>query len=158
MTASTKDRVESVFVGIAGRMAGLPACNPALRVELIGLQAWQGLQLGVLITPWTINLILLSGDQAVGHLGLDQRQSRRFPSGEYEFMGASDPALGDYQTCSLISPPEEFVSHEVAREVAIAALYALFEAADNTGSARDVPRRPLSRRGFLTGGTLSRTR
>ena len=158
MTAGLNQRVEEVFRGVAQRMAGLPACNPALRVELFGLRAWQGLQLGVLITPWTVSLILLSGEHPVEHLGADQRQSRRFPSGEYEFMGGSDLALGSYQTCSLISPPVEFATHEEAREVAIAALYALFEAADNGGSARDVPPRPLSRRGFLTGGTLSRTR
>jgi [NiFe] hydrogenase assembly HybE family chaperone len=158
VTGSIKDRVERLFGGIAVRMAGLPACNSALRVEVVGLQPWQGLQLGVLVTPWTISLILLSGELPVEHLGADQRQSRRFPSGEYEFMGGTDPALGSYQSCSLISPPVEFSSHEEAREVAIAALYALFEAADNGGSARDVPPRPLSRRGFLTGGTLSRTR
>ena len=158
MTVSQSQLVEEVFRGIALRMAGLPACNSALRVELVGLQAWQSLQLGVLVTPWTISLMLLSGDQAVEHLGADQRQSRSFPSGEYEFMGGSDPVLGSYQTCSLISPPLEFSSHEEAQELATAALYALFEAADNTSSVRDVPPRPLSRRGFLTGGTLSRTR
>jgi len=151
-------RVESAFACIAERMAGQPPCNPGLRVELVGLREWQGLFIGVLITPWTINLLLLPGGQPLRRLGPDERERRELPSGEYEFMGGTVPALGNYHSCSLFSPPVEFETQEEARAVAVAALYALFEAADNTPFERETARQPLSRRGFLTGGTSSRTR
>jgi [NiFe] hydrogenase assembly HybE family chaperone len=158
-------RIEAVYRRIAERMAGLPACNPALVVELVGLRAWEGRWLGVLITPWTVSLLLLPGRAPVALLGSDQRQTWRFPSGEYDFMGNQDPDIGHYQTCSLFSPPAEFAGQDTARAVAQSVLDALFEAADNTREQREAARlqgrpatgQPLSRRGFLTGGGLFST-
>lgn len=165
MNADLRRRVESVFARIAERMAGLPACNPALRVELVGLREWRGLHLSVLVAPWAVNLLLLPGEQALPRLGPDQRQRWKFPSGEYDFMGSADAALGAVQFCSLISPPLELASQAEARVLALAALDALLEPADNTGldreaarlGGRSIARQPLSRRGFLTGGLFSRT-
>jgi [NiFe] hydrogenase assembly HybE family chaperone len=156
-------RVEAAYARVAERMAGLPACNPKLGVELVGLHAWQGLYLGVLVTPWSINLLLLPGEQALSRLGADQRQRWRFPSGEYDFMGGTEASLGEHQFCSLISPPLEFAGRDEARTIALAALDALLEPADNTGldseaarlGGRSIVRQPLSRRGFLTGGLFS---
>jgi [NiFe] hydrogenase assembly HybE family chaperone len=148
--------VEAAYARVAGRMRGLPVCNPDLHVELIGMRSWQGVHLGVLVTPWMISLLLMPGERTLRPLGADERERWKFPSGEYEFMGGTDPALGHYQTCSLISPPLEFESQEEARAVAFAALYALLEAGDNIAIERESHRQPLSRRGFLTGGLFSR--
>jgi [NiFe] hydrogenase assembly HybE family chaperone len=40
------------------RMAGLPILHPKLRVAAVGGRAWRGHWLGVLVTPWCMNLVL----------------------------------------------------------------------------------------------------
>ena len=40
-------------------MAGVPMLNPALRVQAVGFRHWQSHWLGVLVTPWFMNLMLL---------------------------------------------------------------------------------------------------
>lgn len=161
-------RAEAVFSRIAAtRMAGLPLNNPALCVEACGFRAWQSLWLGVLVTPWTINLMLLpGGNPAFRRLGPDEKQRWAFPSGDYEFLGGEEAELGAYQTCSLFSPAFEFSRHEDACHAARAALEALLEPAGGGVSAarreqarldgRPLREQPLSRRAFL-GGLLPRS-
>jgi [NiFe] hydrogenase assembly HybE family chaperone len=152
--------LERVFAGIAAtRMAGLPMNNPALRVEAVDFRDWHGVWVGVLITPWAINLMLLPGPGGgVRALGPDEKQRWRFPSGEYEFMGGHDEELGAYQSCSLFSPAFEFAAHEDARTMAEATMHGLMSAVETAAPAAAVVRaddapvdRSLSRRGFLRG-------
>jgi [NiFe] hydrogenase assembly HybE family chaperone len=147
--------VEEAFTRAAERMRGLPICNPALRVEVVGLRGWQGEWLGAVVSPWTLSLFVVpGGGGAFRRLGTDERQRWSFPSGDYELMGAEDPALGPYQTCSLLSPPWELASQDDARAAALAALDALLATEPVaavepwTGTARPV----LSRRAFLGAG------
>ena len=157
--------VAAVFDRIAEtRMAGLPLCNPALRVESVGFRRWEGVWLGALITPWSISLMLLpggSGTPDVRFSGLQPGQKRdwRFPSGEYRFLANREPGLGDYQLCSLYSPVFEFPAQAEARTMACAALEALFAdearlvalaaCAGGHGGEGVATRAPLDRRGFL---------
>ena len=55
------DALTAAFERIAAtRMAGLPMNNPALKVAAVGFQPWaEDYLLGVLITPWAINLVVL---------------------------------------------------------------------------------------------------
>lgn len=123
-------KLESVFSEIARtRMLDIPILNPALRVEAVGFREWEGRWIGVLITPWTINLVLLPGqDSPLIPLALDEKQMWVFPSGNYEFMGVNEPAIGTCHTCSLISPVTEFASHEEAHAFAQEIISALFAA------------------------------
>jgi [NiFe] hydrogenase assembly HybE family chaperone len=108
------------------RMAGVPILNPALRVQAVGFRHTERGCLGVLITPWFINLMLLpcEGDEwrerAPG-----SSQTHRFPSGNYTFLHAEEPGIGRYQSCSLLSPVLEIQDQDTAVQVAIAALQAL---------------------------------
>ena len=49
------------------RMADIPLLNPALEVQAVGFSVWEAYCLGVLITPWFMNLMLLplAGDKLV---------------------------------------------------------------------------------------------
>lgn len=153
--------IERVFARIAATsMADMTLNNPALRVEAVGFRRWQELWLGVIVTPWAINLMLLpAGSAAFMRLALGQRQTWSFPSGDYPFLGGADAELGPYQFCSLFSPTFEFAGQEDARTAAHAALAALFDAGQGgagdgkttAGAAARVAERPLSRRGFLCG-------
>lgn len=54
--------LETVFNGVLEtRMRGVPVINPALSVQAVGFNPFNGDWLGVLITPWFMNLLLLPG-------------------------------------------------------------------------------------------------
>ncbi|MBU0621345.1 MAG: [NiFe]-hydrogenase assembly chaperone HybE [Gammaproteobacteria bacterium] len=171
MTIDPAGKLEAVFSDIAAtRMAGLPICNEALRVEAVGFREWQGHWVGVLVTPWTISLALMPGEGGpLKTLGPDEKMSWEFPSGKYEFMGLNEPALGTCQTCSLISPVIHIERHEDAVAVAEQVMTALF-AVDKPDVIRDEERKQMfeaarmkgepvaaqevSRRDFLRGAFL----
>jgi len=129
-----EQKLESVFSDIARtRMAGLPICNSAIRVQAVDFREWQEHWVGVLITPWTISLVLMPGDHApLRMLDADEKMSWTFPSGSYEFMGLNDPALGACQICSLISPVSDIERHEDAVSIAEQVMEALFSS-DQSG-------------------------
>jgi len=166
-------KLEEVFNDIAQtRMAGLPICNPALRVQVVGLRAWQGRMVGVLVTPWTISLVLMPGaDAPLATLGPEEKKTWEFPSGKYEFFGLNEPALGSCQVCSLISPVIDYENQEDAVTVARQVMEALFVPApvepkraatreDMLKNAQPMTesglKKPLSRRDFLRGAFLEK--
>jgi [NiFe] hydrogenase assembly HybE family chaperone len=130
---SVAHKLESVFSEIARtRMADVPILNPALRVEAVGFREWEGRWIGVLVTPWMINLMLLPGQNApLTPLALDEKLVWNFPSGAYEFMGLNEPAIGTCHICSLISPVIEFTTHEEARSVAQEVMLSLLAESEN---------------------------
>jgi len=133
-------RLEAAFRAVAQRMTGLGFVNPALSVEAVGFAPWNGHWLGVLITPWFMSLTLAPRDRAVWlPLAQGEKRGYAFPAGEYEFIGASDDAAGEFQQCSLFSPLLEFEDHATARLVAELAREALFDA----GHA-EVPQMPAA--------------
>lgn len=111
--------LEAAFRRIAAtRMAGMALGNPALAVEAVGFRDWHGHRLGVLITPWAMNLVLLAGGGVLAPLAPGQQVRRHFPSGDYEFMGGHEPECGAFQFCPLLSPPAQFTDQAQARAVA----------------------------------------
>lgn len=136
-------RLEAAYREVAQRMTGLPFVNPALRVQAVGFAPWNGHWLGVLVTPWFMNLVLLPRDPGQWQpLPVRAKHSHRFPAGTYEFIGADDPLLGGHQTCSLFSPMQDFDSHDTACLVAKLAREALFDPAH--AERPEFPRADLS--------------
>ncbi|MDQ7074175.1 MAG: [NiFe]-hydrogenase assembly chaperone HybE [Gammaproteobacteria bacterium] len=119
------------------RMQGVPILNPALQVEAVGFHRRTSGYLGILITPWFMNLVLLpcEGDQWQ-ELVIGSTQNQVFASGRYQFLLNEAEEIGRYQSCSLLSPVLELDSQETARAVAVAALEALQdeECRDNSSS------------------------
>ncbi len=133
-----------------GPMAGVPMLNPALRVQAVGFRPWQSHWLGVLVTPWFMNLMLLQRVESAW-FPLAERDKRTlvFPAGAFEFIGGCDPVVGDYQACSLFSPMFEFADHGGALATAEAVLEGLFQLPDAAAAA---PQKPtVSKRNFLFG-------
>lgn len=145
----------AVFQDIAEtRMAGFPLANEMLTVEAVAFRHFEadpengGPWLGVLITPWAINLICLPASGAPWPAKkAGDKHTWRFPSGAYEFTVAEEEALGTYHLCSLFSPPAEFESQEGARQTAYAVLAALMLGEDN--ATPPAGGTPPSRRSFL---------
>jgi [NiFe] hydrogenase assembly HybE family chaperone len=116
---------------LALRMRGLPFVNPALEVEAVAFAPWNGRWLGVMLTPWFMNLMLVPLDEAAWiALPVGAKRTWRFPAGAYEFISGDDPALGSHETCSLLSPVLQFADHASARLVAQLAREALFDPAN----------------------------
>jgi len=158
--AAIAARVQAAFERVwRERMAGVPVVNPKLRVELVGLRRWRGLWLGVLVTPWFMNLLLLPGDgngesgepaAPWPELAPGETAAYAFPAGRLEFIAAREGDAGRYLACSLFSPMFDFADHDTARSTAEACLDALFnEAAAPTAPKTDAV--ALSKRDFLRG-------
>lgn len=141
--------IEAAFAALAGNaMADLPLNNPALQVEAVGFRPWAGLWVGVLVSPWTISLMLLPSHCPVfRRLTGDGIQHWDFPSGRYAFRGGRLDTFGPYQTCSLFSPPSEFADQAAARAVAEAVMDALFRGETSAHSRRDFLRGNFGRSG-----------
>ncbi len=123
---------------LARRMRGLPFVNPALEVEAVGFAPWNGRWLGVMLTPWFMNLMAVPLDPAAwAALPTGAKRAYVFPAGRYEFIGGDDERIGSYESCSLFSPVLDFADHATARLVATLARDALFD----PGNA-EVPRYP----------------
>lgn len=149
-----EEAVEAAFFRIQQTsMAGVPILNPALSVEAIDFQRWQGHWLGMVVTPWCMSLLLVPGgtDNWIS-AGENKRRFVKFPAGDFAFLGGQEDELGEYQSCSLFSPMGKFSNQSEAVQTARAALIGLLTApaAKEDNTTDKVDKKPvLSRRGFL---------
>ncbi len=153
------------------RMAGLPVCHPGLQVAAVGFQAWTDAHehgaegtgiLGVLVTPWFMNLVWkVDGDAPSPWLTLALGTSRVLTLGaqQMSFIGAHEVGLGTFACCSLISPMFQFADQAAAlatAEAVMATLVSEAQAAEvsrlaaRLAQAAAEPAMP-ARRGFLFG-------
>jgi len=97
------------------RMQDLPFRNSALKVEAVGFRDWGNELLGVIISPWFINLVLVPGENTdwSAHLHGD-KVAYSLPSGVYEFIHGDLEDCGVIQSCSLMSPVSDLQDHETA--------------------------------------------
>ncbi len=100
------------------QMQDLPIVNRHLEVEAVGFTAFDEHELGVLITPWFMNLVLLPGtddwrDSAQGSI-----IERSLPSGNCEFTVCRDDSLGTYLTAILFRSVTDFPDQTTARAIA----------------------------------------
>lgn len=135
-------------------MQDVPILNPRLQVEAIGFQPFEDGLLGVLVSPWFINLVWLppteqdavATDEIV--LGL--------PAGDYEFCRSHVPAVGNFYACSLFSPVLQFESQAAAVLTAQHVMLALMDGRMHAARPEAMPPKPAkgntcSRRDFLRG-------
>ena len=145
-----RQRVEALqqaYTAVARRMISLPVYNHALDIRVIGLRRWSEGLVGIVTTPWAMNIVLLPGADAPAPVEGSEREVC-FPSGSYRFTAGYLDGVGPLESCSLFSPMECFADPEVAAEVAGHAIAELFRQPEPV--ARESPN--LSRRGFLRGG------
>ncbi len=161
MSSQKQDTVVSqlteTFARIASeRMRGLPVTNDALQVEAVGFRPWDGRLVGVLITPWFMNLVVLPGENGEwDDLADGAKVTWELPSGEYELTIARLEPIGVYQSCALFSSVLDFPDQQMARSIAETVMQELFVERDGASSEvpappqRELPQERLSRRSFL---------
>lgn len=137
-------------------MRDLPIYNEALGVEAIGFRSFNGTILGIMVTPWFMNVVMQAG-AARQNSGATMRV--RFPAGDIEFTLSDVGQMGRIASCSLFSPMAEFSDMASARATAEAALAELMLPADSEEAARrrEPATTPIDRRNFLR-GTLAERR
>lgn len=141
-------RLEKTFCRIEReRMRDIPLLNPALQVEAVDFRSHGDGWLGVLITPWFINLVILPRDEASwAALEPATNVCETLPMSECEFLVGRDAGIGTYKSCALFSPALEFDDQDTARATAHAALDAL-----RTAPPVERKSASISRRAFLRG-------
>ena len=98
-------------------MQGLPICNNNIKVEAVDFQLYQQQWMGILVTPWFTNLLILrqqGQEWPKFKLGKGNEQYFNFPAGDIKFTPRFEPELGSYLCCSLVSPMTEVSSHQQA--------------------------------------------
>jgi [NiFe] hydrogenase assembly HybE family chaperone len=110
------------------QMHGLPVCHDQLTTEVVGLRRFEQHWVGALITPWTLQLILLPATAEAERLGDGDHRSLVFPQGAVVFMASENPDLGVYMACSLMSPLHDFPSQAAIRQTAEEVMELLFQA------------------------------
>ncbi|WP_027149886.1 [NiFe]-hydrogenase assembly chaperone HybE [Methylobacter tundripaludum] len=124
------------------RMRDLPVVNASLSVQAVGFNRFGEDWLGILITPWFMNLMLLPGPDS--HWRMQQpgtKIDKHFPYGAFEFTLGNEPQLGTYALCSLFSPMFQFENQSAALAAAQSALQGLLaEVAPRNVSRRDLLR------------------
>lgn len=100
-------------------MSHLPVCNPALAVEAVGFRPFAERRLGVLITPWFMNAMLVPVEPApVAWDRMGQWVERELPCGPRRLMIGGDEVIGGYLMLSLHSPMDSFAHPAQARSEA----------------------------------------
>ena len=130
----------------AKRMRGLPIVNTALDVEAVGFREIGDDQVGVLITPWFMNLVVLPGGDAYRDMAQGEEVEQIFPAGNYSFTVCRDEALGSYLTAILFRTVAAFPDQDTARDIATTILEKLFATPRSDG--KQAPR--FSRRDLFS--------
>ncbi len=151
------DMLARVYREIGERtMRDLPIFNEVLEVEAIGFRRFGDSTVGILVTPWFMNVVLAPGDDVRGAAGSSLR--RRFPAGDVEFTLTEVASAGRIAACSLFSPMFQFGDMASARETAEAALDALMAPAEVDENVRGghPSSGAIGRRDFLRGRLAER--
>jgi len=106
---------------------GLPIVNAALAVEAIGFREHEGHEIGALITPWFMNLVLMPGTDDWADKEQGDSVSVALPGGELDFTLSRDEGLGTYLTAVLFRTVVDFPSQEIARGIAAEVLARLLD-------------------------------
>ncbi|MGJ4949590.1 [NiFe]-hydrogenase assembly chaperone HybE [Bradyrhizobium sp. HKCCYLS20291] len=149
------ERLVQYYQDIGERvMRDLPIYHDALAVEAIGFTSFQGRTIGIVITPWFLNVVTPVAQGAAG-----SSVTIALPAGGFEFTIGEVDGIGRIASCSLFSPMFDFVDMAAARAAADAALVAIMAPPEDEASAVPAGKPPgaIDRRAFLR-GTLSEGR
>jgi [NiFe] hydrogenase assembly HybE family chaperone len=135
------------------RMRGLPIVHPLIRVEAVGFRSLDAESaLGVLITPWFMNLVKLPRVAQCEPKGVGEKWLLPVGEQRIELIGAYEPGIGQFACSSLYSPLLQFVNHDVALLTAREAMTGLVRLGAFDREAGEPTARELSRRNFLRVG------
>lgn len=129
------------------RMADVPILNNRLRVEAVGFEPCESELVGVLVTPWFMNLMLVPADPDAPTTELPgETRVASFPAGNFEFIAGFEEGFGHYRMCSLFSPMFDFADHAAAVATAEAVMEGIMQPDQDAADPEKPAPRPMSRR------------
>jgi [NiFe] hydrogenase assembly HybE family chaperone len=147
------DRLADHYRRVHEAMRDLPICNPALEIEAVGFRPYVSHAVGVILTPWFMNLMICAADaEELPPKALGETAYWPLTAGRVGFVVGRLEGFGRVDSCSLFSPMDDFADHAAARAVAVATLDELFDPALAEARAA-AARRPalLDRRSLIFG-------
>jgi len=116
------DNPDSMLEHFFAGQSEWPPVNAALSCRALGFARYRGDWLGVVITPWFVDLYLLpGGGELWGDIPSGQRRYVELPRGTVPFTAANNPQIGPYQYSPLISPvgvlPDMAAAMKLANDV-----------------------------------------
>jgi [NiFe] hydrogenase assembly HybE family chaperone len=129
-TLSADDEVNNLanaYRRAALKVKGMPIYNPTLAVEAVGFRQYQGRHVGVIVTPWFMNLTVLPTAEDLRTWSAGGSARLVFPSGSYDFAVSELEDIGLVGACSLFSTMSDFTDHEAAQLAASSVAEALFQ-------------------------------
>lgn len=180
--------LEALFERIAAtRMQGVPILHPGLAVKAVGFRPTPdaAAAIGVLVTPWFMNLVWLPLARAVAPAAAAEAAPASTVAGvaaggatsaaeptatpvgatrtrlvgheRFDFIGAHEPGFGPYEACSLFSPMADFADQAAALATAEQVMLLLHQppAAAAVPEALPAAQPVASRRALLFGRAAS---
>jgi [NiFe] hydrogenase assembly HybE family chaperone len=144
-------RLVDYYERASRRMQGMPVCNPNVVVEAVGIREFGGRRVGVIVTPWFMNLTILPSPADLATWRAGAVAPIAFPSGLYDFVVSEAGDNGLIATRSLFSMMHEFADQDSTRVAARAAIDSLFEPTTPERPSTPKAAPALSRRKFLGG-------
>ena len=112
------------------RMRGLPILNPGLDVCAVGVREFDAHAVGVLLTPWFMNLVVLPGTDEWSELAQGAKVEVAFPGDDIELTVSHDDDVGTYLSAALFSSVADFPDQDTAVAIAEEILNQLFNPAE----------------------------
>jgi len=104
-------------------MYGLPFYNDALAVEAVGFERFGEGWLGVLVTPWFMNLVFLSEPPIpYSEAANGKKRTAELPGGPVTFLCGGTVDVGMFDAHSIASPMDVYKSQDQAQAAARLAL------------------------------------
>ena len=116
--------LERIYGEIAERsMRDLPVYNPALGVTAVGFRAIEGRAVGIVATPWFMNLVVAALPGAsLPPAPAGASVTHALPGGEFGCVVGEVAGFGRLDSTSLFSPMFDFADPETVVAVAEAAI------------------------------------
>ena len=142
---------EKVFEHIRReRMMGLPICRTDIGVRALGFVPFAGHWLGALVTPWSVLVILAAGNrQTWPNVEVGKIMPVTLPGGAFHFLGMSEPELGRFLACSLMSPIEWLYRQKEVEAFALNALKLMMTPTQTNEKTASSERLIMRRRDFF---------
>lgn len=102
-------------------MDDLKLCNKNVHVEGIGFHLHDNHWIGIMITPWFLNLMIIpQSGQPWPELteGRGKDIVLEFPCGNLKFAPRIDPVIGSHLCCLLASPLNDYKTHDEVVSIA----------------------------------------
>lgn len=117
---SPHGEVERAFLTVAAEeMHDLPFLHPTMPVYATPFTLFEGQWLGCVLTPWMISMQIYPGPQQHWpRRKVGSRVGLQLPYGEMTFIVGELPALGQYLSCSLMSPLDRTLSADAGTALA----------------------------------------